>query len=128
MNRKDRTRSSSKRTDESFLRYLKPGALAQLRDSRINARSNRLDLKFQISSIRIQSPLLSPIRSPNRLAEINDGFLHFSGKIYGPRCQQRKRLLASRSVFFINSSPASPVADSPDSVIDAFSNDILVSH
>ncbi|CAK9182679.1 unnamed protein product [Ilex paraguariensis] len=40
-----RIRRSSSKAESSYLRYLKPGALAQLRDSRINAKTHRLDSK-----------------------------------------------------------------------------------
>ncbi|XP_047337231.1 uncharacterized protein LOC124940741 [Impatiens glandulifera] len=121
--------SSSKKSHETYLRFLKPGALAKLRDSRINARSSshRIDFKLMISSIGIQSP---PHRIPNLHAEANDdaNFLCFTGRINGPRFPQRKKLMAARSFFFINNS--SPPTDSPASVIidDAFSNDMLAAH
>ncbi|THG18499.1 hypothetical protein TEA_029838 [Camellia sinensis var. sinensis] len=122
MNRRVRRPSSKKISDEGYLRYLKPGALAQLRDSRISARSHRTDLQIQISLCRTPSPSSSPVRAAN--AQI-DGFPCFSGRIYGPRCPQRKKLVAAKSVFFLSSNPSSPTSDSPDSIIDLFSNDIL---
>ncbi|CAL5403459.1 hypothetical protein ACSBR2_027704 [Camellia fascicularis] len=125
MNRRVRRPSSKKISDEGYLRYLKPGALAQLRDSRISARSHRTDLQIQISLCRTPSPSSSPVRAAN--AQI-DGFPCFSGRIYGPRCPQRKKLVAAKSVFFLSSNPSSPTSDSPDSIIDLFSNDILVAH
>ncbi|XP_059664481.1 uncharacterized protein LOC132310314 [Cornus florida] len=130
MNRRIR-RSSSKR-DEGYLRYLKPGALAQLRDSRISARSHRVDSQTHIPLHRSPSPpSSSPVRTANAvLAQIStiDGFPCFSGRIYGPRCPQRKKLVAAKSVFFLSSNPSSPVSDSPDSIIDLFNTDILVAH
>ncbi|XAR68099.1 hypothetical protein NMG60_11003109 [Bertholletia excelsa] len=119
-------RSSAKnRSDEGYLRYLKPGALAKLRDSRISARSQRSDLLIQISLCRTLSPASPPV---NAQASAIDGFPCFAGRIYGPRCPQRKKLVAAKAVYFLNSNPASPVSDSPDSVVDLFSNDILLAH
>ncbi|XP_052178810.1 uncharacterized protein LOC127792375 [Diospyros lotus] len=119
MNRRIR-RPSSKNSGftsaEAYLRYLKPGALARLRDSRISARSHRTDSHLQISLSRAPAPSTAP--------QI-DGSPCFSVRIYGPRCPQRKKLIAAKSVFF---SPGSPVSDSPDSIVDVFSNDILVAH
>ncbi|KAK9286028.1 hypothetical protein L1049_025231 [Liquidambar formosana] len=132
MNRRARTLHRSFPTrNEGFNRYLKPGALARLRDSRISARSFRFDSHSQISLYRSPSPSsppsLSPTNSQPQVAMI-DGFPCFAGRIYGPRCPQRKKLVATKSVFFLSSSPASPVSDSPDSIIDVFNTDILVAH
>ncbi|XP_068336394.1 uncharacterized protein [Pyrus communis] len=117
-------RSSPNRSAEPFLKYLKPGALAQIRDSRISrARSHQLNWLSQICL----SPALSP--GPDAgLPQANamEGFPCFSGRIYGPRCPQRKKLAASKSVMFL--SPSSPVHDSPDPIIDLFSTDILAAH
>lgn len=124
MNRRIRTlhRSSSKR-DEAFHRYLKPGALAQLRDSRISARSHRVDSHSQIHLHRTSSPPSSPL--PPQI----DAFPCFAGRNYGPRCLQRKKLVAAKSVFLKSSSPASPMSESPDSVVvDLFGPEILVAH
>ncbi|KAI5340325.1 PREDICTED: AT4G26960 [Prunus dulcis] len=127
MNRRSRTlhrRSSLNRSTEPFLKYLKPGALAQIRDSRISsARSHRLNWLSQICT----SPPSSPANDAG-LPQVNviDGFPCFSGRIYGPRCPQRKKLAASKSVLFLN--PSSPVHDSPDPIIDVFSTDILAAH
>ncbi|XP_057507760.1 uncharacterized protein LOC130790749 [Actinidia eriantha] len=120
MNRRVR---STKSSDEAYLRYLKPGALAKLRDSRISARSHRTDLQIQIS---LRSPSSSPVRT--QIPAAVDGLPCFAGRIYGPRCPQRKKLVASKSVFFLGSNLSSPVSDLPDSIMDVISNDILVAH
>ncbi|XP_048434643.1 uncharacterized protein LOC125474708 [Pyrus x bretschneideri] len=127
MNRRSRSlhrRSSPNRSPEPFLKYLKPGALAQIRDSRISrARSHQLNW---LSQVRV-SPPLSPV-SDAGLPMVNamEGFPCFSGRIFGPRCPQRKKLAATKSVMFL--SPSSPVHDSPDPIIDLFSTDILAAH
>ncbi|GFS31511.1 hypothetical protein Acr_00g0017780 [Actinidia rufa] len=114
---------SAKRSDEAYLRYLKPGALAKFRDLRISARSHRTDLQIHIS---LRSHSSSTVRT--QIAAAIDGFPCFAGSIYGPWCSQRKKLVAAKSVFFLSSNPSSPVSDSPDSIMDVFSNDILVAH
>lgn len=124
MNRRIR-RPTTKTDEASYLKYLKPGALAQLRDSRINARSHRIDSQSQISLHRTQSPSSSPVRFPQPAQITSDSFPCFAGRIYGPRCPQRKKLVAAKSFFL---PPASPVSDSPDPIIDLFSTDFLLAH
>ncbi|KAF8410726.1 hypothetical protein HHK36_003263 [Tetracentron sinense] len=118
------------RRDEGFHRYLKPGALAQLRDSRISARSQKPNLQTQIylyrftKSIPISSSLQIGDNIQTQIATI-DEFPCFSGRIYGPRCPQRKKLVAAKSFFFLSSSPSIPVSDSPDSLMDVLNTDLL---
>ncbi|KAM4103670.1 hypothetical protein ACJW30_06G095900 [Castanea mollissima] len=133
--------SSSPTRSEPFHKYLKPGALAQIRDSRISAhrthRVNSLYLLSSSSSSSISLHRTTPPSSPPSsnaaaqqtpvTASFTDGIPCFSGRIYGPRCPQRKKLVAAKSVLFLNPIPNS-VQDSPDSVIDSFSNDILLAH
>jgi hypothetical protein len=126
--------SSSPNRNEPFHRYLKPGALAQIRDSRISARTHRVNSFHSLyASFQISLHRATPPSSPSSNAggqqqpPVNgiDGVPCFAGRIYGPRCPQRKRLAAAKSVLFLS---PSPVPDSPDPVVDAFSNDILVAH
>ena len=132
--------SSSPTRSEPFHKYLKPGALAQIRDSRISAhrthRVNSLYLLSSSSSSSISLHRTTPPSSPpssNAAAHqtpvnaFTDDIPCFSGRIYDPRCPQRKKLVAAKSVLFLNPIPNS-VQDSPDSVIDSFSNDILLAH
>ncbi|KAF5726450.1 hypothetical protein HS088_TW22G00128 [Tripterygium wilfordii] len=130
MNRRIRSshRQSPNRA-EPYLRYLKPGALAQIRDSRISARSHRIDLLPQICAHRA-SPPPSPSINDGQ-AEVNsiDDLPCFAPRIYGPRCPQRKKLVAAKAVLFSNASISGPVSDSLDSLIEAMSSDnILVAH
>ncbi|KAJ1389241.1 hypothetical protein SESBI_16120 [Sesbania bispinosa] len=119
MNR--RTRSA---IPHHFHKYLKPGALARIRDSRISARSHRfLNSLSQIPLYRPPSPPPSSADQPQ--VNAGDAFPFFVAGIYGPRCPQRKKLVAAKSVFFI---PVNPSADSPDLVIDSFGSDILVAN
>ncbi|XP_050383168.1 uncharacterized protein LOC126799949 [Argentina anserina] len=128
MNRRARTthRSTPNRSSP-FLKFLKPGALAQIRDSRISSsRSHRINWISQIRS----TPPMSPSAADAGLPQVTvaaDGFPCFSGRIYGPRCPQRKKLVAGKSVMFLRP-PPSPVSDLPDPIIDVFSSDILAAH
>ncbi|XP_054792818.1 uncharacterized protein LOC129298432 [Prosopis cineraria] len=113
---------------EQFQKYLKPGALARMRDSRISAKSHRLNSLCQIS-LRRATPPSSP-RSTAGQSQIivGDSFPCFVGRIFGPRCPQRKKLTAVKSVLYITTSPSNPAPDSPDLIIDSFGNDILVAN
>lgn len=115
LHRKSITRS------EPFLKYLKPGALARLRDSKISARSLR------VCSIPQISPPSSDGQPP---VNVIDAFPCFSGRIYGPRCPQRKKLVAAKAVMLLGSSQSGPVPDHPDPLIDVFNSDsnIVVAH
>ncbi|PON83836.1 hypothetical protein TorRG33x02_203870 [Trema orientale] len=123
MNRRTRAihRSSPSRT-EPFLKYLKPGALAQIRDSRISARSHRV---VSLAQIRSSQPSSPPPSTPGQLSvAAMDGFPCFSGRVFGPRCPQRKKLVASKAVLFPSQNPSSPVLDAADPIMDVFSTDI----
>ncbi|XP_018860409.1 uncharacterized protein LOC109022065 [Juglans regia] len=125
--------SLSPSRSEPFHKYLKPGMLAQIRDLRISARTHRVRLLYSISSssqisIHRSTPPSSPPSSNGSQqlpVSVGDGIPCFASRIYGPRCPQRKKLVAAKSVLFLN---PSPVPDAPDPVVDAFSNDILVAH
>ncbi|XP_057954636.1 uncharacterized protein LOC131148747 [Malania oleifera] len=132
MNRRVRStcRSPAKR-DEGFNKYLKPGALAQLRDLRISARSHRFASHSQIPLCRTLSPSSSPVASPaaaRAQAAAIEGFPCFAGRIYGPRCLQRKKLVAAKSVLFLSSNPSSPASDAADPLIDVFNSDVIAAH
>ncbi|KAF8116890.1 hypothetical protein N665_0014s0150 [Sinapis alba] len=88
---KDISRSPVRRND-GFHRYLKPGALAQIRNSRINSRSTSL-VSLSLSSTPIDPP--SPAAANNLTV---DQVPHLLRKIYGPYSYQRKKLGAARSV------------------------------
>ncbi|KAL4555573.1 hypothetical protein LXL04_038196 [Taraxacum kok-saghyz] len=141
MNRRIRRQSA---TADGYLRFLKPGALAQLRDSKIIAKTHHRSAISQIYLHRASSlsPVASPSRSPNDAAVAQQqqegdagtvpvadgGSPCFSVRFYGPRCPQRKKLMAARSMFFLDPSPNVPTSDGPEPVIDAFLNDFLVAH
>ncbi|XP_024979115.1 uncharacterized protein LOC112516333 [Cynara cardunculus var. scolymus] len=143
MNRRIRKESTTKKSDDGYLRYLKPGALAQLRDSKINARSHHRSSGSQIY-LRLAvspSPTSSPSRSPSPTVAgvpqqqdvggvtiIDVGFPYFSRSFCGPRFPQRKKLMAAKSMLSLNANPNGTTADGPQSVIDVFSSDFLVAH
>ncbi|WRX15449.1 hypothetical protein QQP08_007936 [Theobroma cacao] len=83
MNRRTRSLARHSLTGtEPFLKYLKPGALARLRDSRISARSHRISSLFQIS------PSSPPSSGGQTFSASIDGFPCFAAtaRVYGPRC------------------------------------------
>ncbi|XP_062106111.1 uncharacterized protein LOC133817578 [Humulus lupulus] len=126
MNRRTRSlHRSSPSQAEPFLKYLKPGALAQIRDSRISARSHRFLSIAQIRPSPPSSPSSTPVQSP---VIAMDGFPCFSGRMFGPRCPQRKKLVASKSVLFPSQNPSSPVLDVADPIIDVFSSSDIAAH
>ncbi|KGN43519.1 uncharacterized protein LOC101204134 [Cucumis sativus] len=113
MNR--RSRRSGNSQSETFHKYLKPGALAQIRNSRMIARFNRVNLVSQIYS----APSSLPIDSALLQVNIVDASPSFAGRAYGPLSLQRKKLLASKSLWFLASSPTNLTPDSPpDPVIE----------
>ncbi|PIA57871.1 hypothetical protein AQUCO_00500055v1 [Aquilegia coerulea] len=128
MNRRIRTRST-KRED----RYLKPGALAQIRDSKISARSQKPSLKTQIALYRLvtssTNESTTTTTTTTQISMISNGFPCFGSRRFynSPSCPQRKKLVASKSFYFSPSTPPTP--DSPDSVMDVLNNtDFLVAH
>ncbi|KAL1206484.1 hypothetical protein V5N11_027058 [Cardamine amara subsp. amara] len=96
---KDNSRSPVRRND-GFHRYLKPGALAQIRNSRINARSTTT-----LVSRSLSHPIDLLSSSQSSVAEVTaaqnltmDQVPHLLRKIYGPYSLKRKKFAASRSV------------------------------
>ncbi|KAI3804938.1 hypothetical protein L1987_26835 [Smallanthus sonchifolius] len=133
MNRRIRNQSAATKPENSYLRFLKPGALAQLRDSKINARTHLRSSDSQIYLHRaIPSSPTSPSRSLNTAGIIQqqqqdvtgnlttaDGELPFlSARFYAPRCLQRKKLMAVRSMCYLNHNSSSLTSDGPVPAID----------
>ncbi|CAN6453548.1 unnamed protein product [Victoria cruziana] len=121
--------SSSRPTkrEERLHRFLKPGALAQMRDSRISARVRHLrppkksDLTPNAASPRI--PTLA------HQISLDDFFCCPSSRFSGPGCLQRKKLVAVKSGFLCPPSPASPVPGiAEDSILEPFSGDMVAAH
>uniref|UniRef100_A0ACD6ACP4 Uncharacterized protein n=1 Tax=Avena sativa TaxID=4498 RepID=A0ACD6ACP4_AVESA len=97
--------SSASRADCDHHRFLRPGALARLRDSKIVARSLR-------SAARLLPPSSPPPRSPAAAPSLAEGGVpHYSfGAARGPRYPLRKKLAAARGVVFLPPPPMSPGA------------------
>ncbi|KAJ0983092.1 hypothetical protein J5N97_011347 [Dioscorea zingiberensis] len=93
-------------------RFLRPGALARLRDSRVSAWSPRSGPKAPL--LFPSFPPSPPSPSPDQI----DGFPCFAVRTSGPRHPQRKRLAASKPFFLAPSltTPSSP--DPSDRVLD----------
>ncbi|WOL15703.1 hypothetical protein Cni_G24484 [Canna indica] len=86
---------SVSRIDERLHRFLRPGALARLRDSRISsARYPR--------SVAIHRLSLPPSPSPAAPSDASqiDGIPCFVSRAHGPRIMQRKKLAAAKCIFF----------------------------
>ncbi|CAN1147084.1 hypothetical protein LINPERPRIM_LOCUS5518 [Linum perenne] len=84
---------SPKPTNCCFHRYLKPGALARLRDSKIGA-ARSLRPKSSPPPI-LDSDLQIPLQSP-----ATDAIPCLFANLYGPQSLNRKKLSAPRSVLF----------------------------
>ncbi|GMJ10318.1 hypothetical protein HRI_004701000 [Hibiscus trionum] len=121
------------KTEAAFHKYLKPGALAQLRDSKINARSNKLKL-FRLDSI----PALVPSQTQIQISDF-DQIPMFLGKICGGSgCLQRKKLLAPKSIILVNLEASGQSLESRENnnggrngenlLINVQNNDVLVAH
>ncbi|ESQ42957.1 hypothetical protein EUTSA_v10015018mg [Eutrema salsugineum] len=124
---KDISRSPVRRND-GFHRYLKPGALAQIRNSRINARSTT-----SLVSRSLSQPLDPSSPSQNSAAEAAaarnltiEQVPHLLRKIYGPYSYQRKKLAAARSVsslMMVN--PINSVIESTGGNSSVLSSDVI---
>ncbi|MQM22429.1 hypothetical protein Taro_055481 [Colocasia esculenta] len=127
--------SPPSKMEERFHRFLRPGALARLRDTRISS-SSRSPRSTALLLAAARSHRLTPPSSPaptDGAAQISaaaaaDGSPFFAGcRVRGPRCPQRKKLRAARAVFFVPGSPAG--ADVPSDALapplDQFGVDLL---
>lgn len=99
-------RYSNKRNGGFRRYYLKPGRLAQLRDSKIMASSQRHQLKTQISVFQsLVLPTTTPSSSSsspsgNNMPNQSDGVPCFASKTSNhPRCPHRKKVVAVTPVF-----------------------------
>ncbi|PWA93381.1 hypothetical protein CTI12_AA070420 [Artemisia annua] len=106
----------------TYLRYLKPGALAQLRDSKMKTITHQIYLNRTITIT--SSPVRSPV-STQQEEDVNRS-PGFTVRYNGPRCLQRKKLVAVRSICFNTNNGM--ISNGPEPVIDAFTNAFLVAH
>ncbi|KAK7385226.1 hypothetical protein VNO78_30940 [Psophocarpus tetragonolobus] len=84
---------SPRRSPRLFHKYLKPGALAKLRDSKIKARHNQ---RTQMS--RSETLLLTP-SSPTQHYNEDNGVPSFTFPVNRPCCLRRKKLFAVTPTF-----------------------------
>ncbi|WOL03407.1 hypothetical protein Cni_G12127 [Canna indica] len=113
-------KASPSQIEERLHRFLRPGALARLRDSRINsARSLR-----SVAIPRFTPPSSpSPVPPSPAADQIDRLTPFFSSRVHGPQFVQRKKLAAAKSFFFAPSSP-----ELPDAFLDAFGVDLVAAH
>ncbi|KAG6496536.1 hypothetical protein ZIOFF_044403 [Zingiber officinale] len=104
-------------TNERLHRYLRPGALARLRDERIStARSASLAL-LDLSLPPFPSARAAPPAQVEGLRPF------FAARVHGPRFPRRKKLSPAKSVYLASSSP-----DLADPFLDAFGVDLVAAH
>ncbi|CAL4966885.1 unnamed protein product [Urochloa decumbens] len=106
-------------------RFLRPGALARLRDSKVLARSLRCAARATLPPPSSASS--SPPRSPAPAAAAGDGVPCFLGPAArGMRYPLRKKLAAARGVVFL------PPPEAAEAFMDAFapapSSDLVAAH
>ncbi|KAG8385743.1 hypothetical protein BUALT_Bualt03G0076900 [Buddleja alternifolia] len=100
---KTRVRSSALRSPSptpSFYTYLKPGALAQLRYSKITARSKEFGAQALIALSQLNTSSDLAFSQPHSTGLAMDGIPCFNLRVksYG-RCLQRKKLIAVTPFF-----------------------------
>ncbi|KAG6528657.1 uncharacterized protein LOC122049285 [Zingiber officinale] len=115
--RSSRAKPSPSSVDERIHRFLRPGALARLRDSRIStARSASLAL-LDLALPSFPSPHAPPP------AQIDGVRPFFASRTYGPQFLRRKKLAAAKSVYIAPSSP-----DLADPFLEAFGVDLVAAY
>ncbi|KAG8074889.1 hypothetical protein GUJ93_ZPchr0006g42914 [Zizania palustris] len=133
MDHQRRLRSPTRRSssppsgDQHHHRFLRPGALARLRDSKVMARSLRSAAAAMALPVRLHPPSSSPPSTRVAAAGDGGGVPHFLGAVRGPRYPLRKKLSAARIVVFL----PPPLTDVPDVFLDAFvaaPSDLLAAH
>ncbi|KAF0902291.1 hypothetical protein E2562_015515 [Oryza meyeriana var. granulata] len=111
-------------------RFLRPGALARLRDSKVIARSLRSAAAMAVPSspARLLPPSSPPPSAqPASAAGDGGGVPHFLGAVRGLRYPLRKKLAAARSVVFL----PPPPTDTAEVFMDAFAaapSELLAAH
>ncbi|KAF6140834.1 hypothetical protein GIB67_042247 [Kingdonia uniflora] len=50
---------------------------------------------------------------------------HQIGRIYGPRCTQRKKIVAAKSIYYLSTMDSSPESVSPESLLDVLNSDLI---
>ncbi|KMZ59318.1 hypothetical protein ZOSMA_69G00140 [Zostera marina] len=110
-------------------KFLRPGALARMRDSRmIRSRSPKSTTKFAslpISSSSSEENRAGVVVVP-QVADLDRLSRFFAARTSGPRFVQRKKLLASKEIIFKN--PSVVVAVGMDGVDAGLTSDFLLAH
>eukprot|EP01018_Ginkgo_biloba_P009234 Gb_31914 [translate_table: standard] len=131
---------SSRNREQRMQKYLKPGALAQLRDARISARSQSFlaarrcfivpNTEQGIPNVSARVTLLSQPQ-----ASIIEETPCFKVRSFGPCYPQRKKLVASKAFIMAitQSTPSSPTGSGlvearSDLVLETLPVDILAVH
>ncbi|GFP91982.1 hypothetical protein PHJA_001342300 [Phtheirospermum japonicum] len=84
----------------SFYTYLKPGALAQLRYSKMTARSKKISAQTLLALCQLESTAGSAFSQTHSTGLAMDGIPCFNVRVKGyPRCIQRKKLVAVTPFF-----------------------------
>ncbi|KAL8045959.1 hypothetical protein ABFS82_08G150600 [Erythranthe guttata] len=84
----------------SFYTYLKPGALAQLRNSKITARSRQIGAQTLLALCQLNLSSDSPFSQQQSPDFSMDGVPCFNLRVANfPRCLQRKKLIAATPFF-----------------------------
>ncbi|KAH6831598.1 hypothetical protein C2S53_010573 [Perilla frutescens var. hirtella] len=92
--------TTSQTMTPSFYTYLKPGALAQLRYSKITARSRQNGARNLHALIQLELSLESAIPPPHSSNLAMDGIPCFNLRVVKyPRCLQRRKLSAVKPSF-----------------------------
>jgi len=95
--------SSPRRSPRLFHKYLKPGALAKIRDSKIKARNNQRAAKISLYEALLLTPTSpsSPIQDDDHLLNQNIGVPCFISTVNftSPSCLRRKKLFAVTPTF-----------------------------
>jgi len=118
------------RRNDGFHRYMKPGALAQIRNARINNARSNFPLTRSLSdpvdppSSSSESPIAA---TPQTITM--DQMPHLLSKIYGPYRIGRKKLGPARSAMVkLNPSPNSILESINGNSNVLNNNDVLVAH
>ncbi|PIN09628.1 hypothetical protein CDL12_17784 [Handroanthus impetiginosus] len=87
-------------TTPLFYTYLKPGALARLRYSKISARCREIDAQTLLALCQLKSSSDSAVSQPHSVELPMNGIPCFDLRVKKhPRCFQRKRLIAVTPIF-----------------------------
>jgi hypothetical protein len=108
-------------SSSDHLCFLRPGALARLRDARLRrwSRAYRLPLP---SSPELASASSSPPLPPTRYREgiVFVPYFTLAWRLHAPWCPQRKKLVAAKAVVLL--APAPPSLDLPIKAVIKFLN------